>query len=611
MLPRRLRALPPALILLLSGPVPAGPDLESCLGLSTSSERSVCLDSYLDGHPLTAADLDTLEQWVRQDPQEAGLLRRAMASHDGATPVAWFGKDGRNIWSVAIDTGDGRLERAARTLLAVGDKHGARSLLERALSLGAEGWVEEAWQKTGGGPLPGLDPEPSDLRAAPWFRRLPDLEVSLVGGDSFRLSATRGRVLILDFWATWCVPCMQELPRLQRLHRDLEGRGLVALTINAEEPDDLVRSFAEQIRLELPIGRYDEALREAFRVESLPTLILADREGRVRYRWSGYKEGLEDEVARRARALLDGNDPETAPRRVATVLAGHDLLRAEWVRHGAMSVKGVAVVTRGDGTARIAAASGGGLATLDRNGDLLTRIKAPPAAGLLKAADLDGDGSAELISFRPGGNQIVVVDLDEQDVSTWPAPQHVMGAWPIAAGALDAESGGVLLATLGGLYRSDPLGRDVRKFGATVEATSTAVLSAGDAPRVLALGPGGTLLEFDGAGRQTAARDVPDWSWSLLTPGRGAAGWGVLPSSVSDAVVGRFLPGEGLQAAVASRSSQLVLLDLEDGGVRFRARWPGISGLAAGDLDGDGRDELVVAAGPDFCLISASDSDPE
>jgi thiol-disulfide isomerase/thioredoxin len=105
-------------------------------------------------------------------------------------------------------------------------------------------------------------------------------------GTRLSLDALRGKVVLLDFWATWCAPCLVELPRLRRLHGELGASGLVivGVSLDATEP----RRFASWTRRhditwpQVRDGRgYNGALARAFDVEELPSTALFDRDGRL------------------------------------------------------------------------------------------------------------------------------------------------------------------------------------------------------------------------------------------------------------------------------------------------------------------------------------------
>jgi thiol-disulfide isomerase/thioredoxin len=112
----------------------------------------------------------------------------------------------------------------------------------------------------------------------------PDVRVERLVGGALQLSALRGKVVVLDFWATWCPPCRAELPWLLRLARRYEPRGVVLVAMNQDEGPQ--RELAAQFAEELPgISRFTTlggpAVGVPFRVDGLPTMYVLDRQGRV------------------------------------------------------------------------------------------------------------------------------------------------------------------------------------------------------------------------------------------------------------------------------------------------------------------------------------------
>jgi len=132
------------------------------------------------------------------------------------------------------------------------------------------------------------------------FRARPEAKFSLVGrpapdftlgsltGRKVTLSQLRGKVVLVDFWATWCRPCWMSMPELQKLHDQFAGKGLVVLGITNEEKKE-VEPFVAQRRFTFTIlFDSDDAVGQAYRVPGLPTSILIDRKGVVRQILVGY-----------------------------------------------------------------------------------------------------------------------------------------------------------------------------------------------------------------------------------------------------------------------------------------------------------------------------------
>jgi cytochrome c biogenesis protein CcmG/thiol:disulfide interchange protein DsbE len=113
--------------------------------------------------------------------------------------------------------------------------------------------------------------------AAPPFR-LPSL-----GGGEVDLASQRGKVVVLNFWATWCPPCVAEMPSLERLHRALGPEGLSVVTVSTDEDDAELRRFVAERALSLPVLK-DPGGRVAaseYHTTGYPETFVLDREGRL------------------------------------------------------------------------------------------------------------------------------------------------------------------------------------------------------------------------------------------------------------------------------------------------------------------------------------------
>jgi cytochrome c biogenesis protein CcmG/thiol:disulfide interchange protein DsbE len=132
-------------------------------------------------------------------------------------------------------------------------------------------WIVRSLRSLGGGPG-GVG------RPAPAFR------APALAGPPVDLASLRGRVVLLDFWATWCAPCLQEMPALRRLDETLAPRGLAVVGVNIEGAaarravDDVVREAG----LRYPTVIDEGEVRRLYGVEGLPHLVVIDREGVVR-----------------------------------------------------------------------------------------------------------------------------------------------------------------------------------------------------------------------------------------------------------------------------------------------------------------------------------------
>ncbi|MEO5989146.1 MAG: redoxin domain-containing protein [Candidatus Eisenbacteria bacterium] len=125
---------------------------------------------------------------------------------------------------------------------------------------------------------------PSFPRAAPGFS-LTDL-----GGNPVSNASLKGKVVLVDFWATWCAPCLKSMPELEALHRKYADRGFAVVGISIDEGGlAKVRKFVAAKKLTYPIAldSAKEPAWESFRVKAVPAAYLLDREGRIVAQWTG------------------------------------------------------------------------------------------------------------------------------------------------------------------------------------------------------------------------------------------------------------------------------------------------------------------------------------
>ncbi|HLM54859.1 MAG TPA: cytochrome c biogenesis protein CcdA [Pyrinomonadaceae bacterium] len=121
------------------------------------------------------------------------------------------------------------------------------------------------------------------------YEPAPDVELKTLDGQPLRLSERRGKVILLNFWATWCVPCRSEIPALGALNRELAPRGFEVIGVTTHDTPDLVREYQKDIKQDYTVAFGDEAAATKYAVGVLPTTFLIDRQGRVRQTVIGEK----------------------------------------------------------------------------------------------------------------------------------------------------------------------------------------------------------------------------------------------------------------------------------------------------------------------------------
>ena len=142
----------------------------------------------------------------------------------------------------------------------------------------------------------------------------PDFTLEDMDGKSYTLSSLRGKVVMVNFWATWCPPCREEIPSMETVHQALKNDDFIILAINQWESPDHVFSYMGQLDVypNFPIlFDRDSSVSVAFGVQGLPTTLLIDKQGRVIYRAMGGRNFNHPEVRSLIRQMIDASDSES------------------------------------------------------------------------------------------------------------------------------------------------------------------------------------------------------------------------------------------------------------------------------------------------------------
>jgi len=133
----------------------------------------------------------------------------------------------------------------------------------------------------------------------------PDFALKSSSGKNLKLNEHRGEVVMINFWATWCAPCRQELPLLNRLHEQYRKAGFRLLGVNIDDRPDAARAMAKNLGISFPV-LFDSEKRVSrlYDVNAMPSTVLIDRDGKVRYIHLGYRAGYETRYEAQIRELL-------------------------------------------------------------------------------------------------------------------------------------------------------------------------------------------------------------------------------------------------------------------------------------------------------------------
>ena len=127
---------------------------------------------------------------------------------------------------------------------------------------------------------------------------------SKAGGD-VSLAQYKGQVVMLNFWASWCGPCRQEMPLLEDIYKKYNKLGFTLIGVNVEPDSNAANNWLKQTPVTFPV-LYDRESKvsQAFAVSGMPTTVIIDRKGNVRYRHVSYKPGDEGEYLNTIRAMI-------------------------------------------------------------------------------------------------------------------------------------------------------------------------------------------------------------------------------------------------------------------------------------------------------------------
>ena len=133
----------------------------------------------------------------------------------------------------------------------------------------------------------------------------PDFTLRTMDGRNLRLQEQRGQVVLVNFWATWCGPCRQEMPHLNRLYDKYRASGFVLLGVNVDEDSKAAAAVASKLGVKFPV-LYDpnKVVGKLYGLDKMPSTVLIDRDGKVKYLHLGYVSGYEDTYEKQIRELL-------------------------------------------------------------------------------------------------------------------------------------------------------------------------------------------------------------------------------------------------------------------------------------------------------------------
>ena len=133
----------------------------------------------------------------------------------------------------------------------------------------------------------------------------PNFTLKSLDGKNLKLSEMTGNVVLINFWASWCAPCREEMPLLNALHKKYAPLGFTVLGVNVEEDLDGAMSFLGHVPVDFPILLDNtNKVSKQYKVVAMPTTVVVDRDGNMRYLHEGYKPGDEKKYRQMIKKLV-------------------------------------------------------------------------------------------------------------------------------------------------------------------------------------------------------------------------------------------------------------------------------------------------------------------
>ena len=274
---------------------PAGPLGAALLGVAFAAGWTPCIGPILGGIIGLAA---TSGGW------KSGLILSAFYAAGLALPflgvgllmnafLGFYSKFRRHLHKVEIASGV--LLIVIGLMVASNSLTWVASVASRYLP-NAERWVTRDDPGKNPPPAPIHHETPPDGGATASTEPAPDVALTTTDGKPLKLSELRGQVVLLNFWATWCVPCRSEIPSLNAMHRDLSGRGFKVLGVTTQDSAELVREYQKDVKQDYTVALGDDGVANKFSVGVLPTTFIIDRQGRIRHKVIGEKSRAQFEA---------------------------------------------------------------------------------------------------------------------------------------------------------------------------------------------------------------------------------------------------------------------------------------------------------------------------
>ena len=133
----------------------------------------------------------------------------------------------------------------------------------------------------------------------------PDFELELLEGKKFHLAESKGKVVVLDFWATWCGPCLQAMPQVEKVTDEFRDQGVQLIAVNLQETPEQITAMLERHKLDLTVALdRDGVVAEKYAANAIPQTVIIDRDGKIARLFVGGGPHLGDQLREALKGLL-------------------------------------------------------------------------------------------------------------------------------------------------------------------------------------------------------------------------------------------------------------------------------------------------------------------
>lgn len=133
----------------------------------------------------------------------------------------------------------------------------------------------------------------------------PDFTLKALDGSNLRLAEQKGDIMLINFWASWCGPCIQEMPALDKLAQKYQPMGVQVWGVNVENDSSAAKAYLNKVQVAFPIlFDTENTVSKAYQVDAMPTTVILDKDGKVRAVHRGYQPGYEKKYENDIKQLL-------------------------------------------------------------------------------------------------------------------------------------------------------------------------------------------------------------------------------------------------------------------------------------------------------------------